>query len=44
MRLVVVDGRYRGYVGIEFERDKHPKFEGVRLTKALLERIRDELS
>jgi len=44
MRLVVVDGRYRDYVGIEFERDKHPKFEGVRLTKTLLERIRDELS
>lgn len=44
MMKIVVDSGYRGYVGIEFERDKHSKFEGIRLTKALLERVRDELS
>lgn len=44
MMKIVVDSGYRGYVGIEFERDHHPKHEGIRLTKRLLERVRDELS
>lgn len=43
MMQIVVDAGYRGYVGIEFEDDKHTKFEGVRLTKVLLERVRDEI-
>lgn len=44
MMQIVVDAGYRGYVGIEFEGSKHTKFEGVRLTKALLERVRDEIT
>ena len=35
MMKIVVDAGYRGYVGIEFERDHHTKHEGIRLTKAL---------
>lgn len=44
MMRIVVDAGYRGYVGIEFEGDKHSKFEGIQLTKALLERVRDEIT
>ena len=44
MMQIVVDAGYRGYVGIEFEGDKHTKFEGVRLTKTLLKRVRDEIT
>ena len=32
------------YVGVEYEGDKHTEFDGVRLTKELLERVRAELS
>lgn len=35
---------YRGRIGIEYEGDKHTEPEGIRLTKALLERIRAETS
>ena len=38
---IVVDA---GYVGVEFEADEHTKFECVRLAKALLERVRDEIT
>ncbi len=41
---IVVDAGYHGYVGIEFAGDKHSKFDGVRLTKALLERVRKEIA
>jgi sugar phosphate isomerase/epimerase len=44
MMKIVVDAGYRGYVGIEYEGDKHSEFEGVRMTKALLEKVRGELS
>lgn len=44
MMRIVVDSGYNGYVGIEFEKDAIPKFEGVRLTKALLENVRDEIA
>ncbi len=44
MMKIVVDSGYRGFVGIEFERDHHTKHEGIRLTKQLLERVRDELA
>ena len=44
MMRIVVDAGYRGYVGIEFEGTKHTKFDGIRLTKALLERVRDEIT
>ena len=41
---IVVDAGYRGCVGIEFEGDKHSKFEGVRLTKTLLERVHNDIA
>ncbi len=44
MLRVVVRGGYRGYVGIEYEGENLSEFEGIRKTKALLERIRTKLS
>jgi hypothetical protein len=43
MLAIVVAAGYSGFVGVEYEGDKHPEPEGIRLTKALLERVRDEL-
>ncbi|MCA9304285.1 MAG: sugar phosphate isomerase/epimerase [Phycisphaerales bacterium] len=43
MKIVLAAG-YHGYVGIEYEGSKHSPRDGIRLTKALLERIRDEMS
>lgn len=42
MKIVLKSG-YHGWVGIEYEGSKD-SFEGIRLTKALLERVRDELA
>lgn len=44
MMKIVVDAGYRSFVGIEFEGDKHSEPEGIRLTKKLLERIRQEMA
>ncbi len=44
MMKIVHDAGYRGYVGIEYEGSKHDEKTGIRLTKALLERVRQELS
>ena len=44
MMKIVVDAGYHDYVGIEYEGSRIPEIEGVRKTKALLERVRDELS
>jgi hypothetical protein len=44
MIKIVLDAGYHGYVGIEYEGSRLPEREGVRRTKALLERIRGELS
>jgi sugar phosphate isomerase/epimerase len=41
---IVVDAGYRGHVGIEYEGEKHTEPEGIRLTKALLERLRPHAS
>ena len=43
MMKIVLDAGYHGYVGIEWEGDKPGEVEGVRLTKRLLERVRDKL-
>lgn len=43
MLKVVKDAGYTGHIGIEFEGSK-PEEEGIRLTKALLERVGAELS
>ena len=44
MMKIVLDAGYHGYVGIEWEGETPSEPEGVRLTKALLERVREELS
>lgn len=43
MRIVVRAG-YHGYVGIEYEGSKHSEPEGIRLTKKLLEKVRQEIA
>jgi len=40
---IVLDAGYRGYVGIEYEGDSMPEFDGTAATKVLLERVRAEL-
>jgi sugar phosphate isomerase/epimerase len=44
MMKIVVDAGYHDYVGIEYEGRKIPEVEGVKLTKALLVRVRDQLT
>ncbi len=44
MLRIVKDAGYRGYIGIEYEGDKLPEPEGIRKTKALLERVGAELA
>lgn len=41
MMKIVTDAGYHGWVGIEWEGGNPGEFEGIRLTKALLERVRD---
>jgi L-ribulose-5-phosphate 3-epimerase len=42
MLKIVLDAGYHGYLGIEYEGDKLPEPEGIRATKKLLDKIRDE--
>ncbi|MBD3377519.1 TIM barrel protein [candidate division KSB1 bacterium] len=44
MMKIVLDAGYRGYVGIEYEGTDPTALEGIRMTKALLERVREELA
>jgi L-ribulose-5-phosphate 3-epimerase len=44
MLKIVTDAGYAGWIGVEYEGSKHSPREGVRLTKALLDRVRDELT
>ena len=44
MLKIVIDAGYNGWVGVEYEGSKHLPREGCKLTKALLERVRDELT
>jgi sugar phosphate isomerase/epimerase len=44
MLRVVLSAGYRGFVGIEYEGDRLSEPEGIRATKALLERLRDRLA
>ncbi len=44
MMKIVLDAGFHGYIGIEWEGDKPGEFEGIRLTKRLLERIRGQHS
>ncbi len=44
MMKIVLDAGYHGYVGIEYEGSKTDEYQGVKLTKALLERVREKLA
>ena len=41
---IVLEAGYHGHVGIEYEGDKHSPDEGIRLTKQLLQRTRQQLT
>jgi L-ribulose-5-phosphate 3-epimerase len=43
MMKIVVDAGYRGWVGIEYEGSKLDEYAGIRATKELLLRVRDQL-
>lgn len=44
MMRIVLEAGYRGFVGVEYEGDKHSEADGIKKTKALLEKVRDELA
>ncbi len=44
MMKIVVDAGYHSYVGIEYEGKRLSEPDGIRATKRLLERVRDELT
>jgi sugar phosphate isomerase/epimerase len=44
MMKIVLDAGYHGYVGIEYEGSKLSEPDGIKATKKLLEKVRDELS
>lgn len=44
MLRIVLDAGYHGHVGIEYEGDGLSEPDGIRATKALLERVREELA
>ena len=44
MLPIVLSYGYRGWIGVEYEGSKHSEAEGIKLTKKLLETVRDELS
>lgn len=41
---IVTGAGYHGWIGVEYEGDRLSEDEGIRKTKALLERLRDELA
>ena len=43
MMEIVLDAGYRGFVGIEFSGPKEMEYDGIRKTKILLERIKEQL-
>ncbi len=44
MMKIVIDAGYRGYVGVEYEGGGIDEYAGIRATKKLLEKVREELS
>jgi sugar phosphate isomerase/epimerase len=44
MMKIVLAAKFNGYVGIEWEGGEPDEMEGIRLTKKLLERVRDDLT
>ncbi|WP_276359136.1 sugar phosphate isomerase/epimerase family protein [Daejeonella sp. H1SJ63] len=43
MLKIVKDSGFKGYVGIEYEGEKLGEYEGIKKTKALLERVRETI-
>lgn len=43
MMKIVKDGGYTGFVGVEYEGSEHTEEEGIKLTKALLEKVGREV-
>lgn len=41
---IVLEHKYHGWVGVEYEGKKHSEKEGIQLTKALLEKIHEEMA
>jgi sugar phosphate isomerase/epimerase len=41
---IVIQAGYRGYIGIEYEGDKHSEMDGIARTKQALEEVRAKLS
>lgn len=39
MMKIVLDSGYKGYIGIEYEGDKHSEYDGIHLTSNLLKKI-----
>src|SRR5262249_42710147 len=44
MLKIVVDSGYRGYVGVAYRGERQSEADGVKATKKLLEKVRDELA
>ena len=44
MLKLVLDAGYHGYVGVEYEGKTIPEPDGIKATKLLLEKVRDEMS
>jgi len=44
MMKIVLDAGYNGYIGIEYEGNKHSEYEGVHLTSKLLKKIKNQNS
>ena len=44
MMKIVKDAGYRGWVAIEYEGGRINQFDGIKMTKKLLEKCRDELA
>jgi hypothetical protein len=44
MLKIVKDAGFKGYIGIEYEGSQLSEFEGIRATKALLEKVREALT
>ena len=44
MLTIVRRAGYRGWIGVEYEGDAHSEDEGIRLTRDLLVRLRDQLA
>ena len=44
MMKIVLDAGYHGYVGIEYEGGKLSEMDGIKATKKLLVKVREQLS